>query len=56
MRTTHTYSTLEVSDKTFLEIKKKLVLAGYEDQFIGEDGDEKFLIDMSGIVISKKRE
>jgi len=44
LRSTHTVATLEVSKKSYDEIAKKLIAAGYDHVFIG-DG----ILDMTGI-------
>lgn len=50
---THTYAILYVSKATFEEIRKKLELAGYNEQFhIGPHGGIE--IDMHGITLSRK--
>lgn len=46
---THTYTTLEISQSAFDEIKGKLEAAGYQDQF-QKDGDV-LLVDMHGIAV-----
>lgn len=45
LNVTHTFATLEVSDRTFKEIKRKLTAADYGHTFIN-DGK---IIDMHGI-------
>lgn len=49
LRGTHTYVTLDVSEATFLEIKSKLTLAGYDHVFSVKGG--KALIDMDGLAL-----
>lgn len=48
----YTYAILEISEKAYNEIRKKLAAAGYEDQFGTDDGKE--VIDMHGIAVKKK--
>lgn len=47
LRVTHTYAILKLSKTAYEEIREKLVKAGYDDQFHGEEGKET--IDMHGI-------
>lgn len=49
---THTFAVLEISAAAYDEIKSKLEAAGYQHTFIEED--EKILIDMHGIALSKE--
>jgi hypothetical protein len=49
---THTYSILHVSPAVFDAIKAKLEAAGYQSQFIEEDG-KVVVIDMHGIALQK---
>ena len=51
MKSTHTYAILHISAAAFEEIKSKLEAAGYQDQFIQEDG--AIVIDMHGIALQK---
>ncbi len=44
LNVTHTFATLEVSDRTFKEIKRKLKKAGYDHAFVDNN-----TIDMHGI-------
>ncbi len=46
---THTFAILEISEQAYWEIRKKLEIAGYQDQFVEQDG--KIVIDMHGIGI-----
>lgn len=47
MRQTHTYVTLEVSNSTYAEIRKKLLEAGYDDHIWHVSGE----IDMHGLAL-----
>lgn len=54
---TYTYAILKVSPAAYAEIAKKLMDAGYEDQFHGDDGDDDgVVIDMHGIALATKGE
>jgi len=50
-RTTHTYAILEVSERTYEEIKVRLERAGHVDRFHGSNGE--IVLDMNGIALSK---
>lgn len=50
MRTTHTYSVLDLSEAAYQEIRRKLEHAGYSHAFHEEDG--RALIDMHGIAVA----
>lgn len=49
---TYTYAILEVAAQTYEEIRDLLQLAGYSDQFHGEDDGE--VIDMHGIAVRRR--
>lgn len=49
---THTYAVLDVSPKTYQEIRKKLLDAGYQHAIHGDEAGE--VIDMVGIAISEE--
>ena len=48
-KATHTYAILQVSSKTYAEIRALLAKAGYEDQF--HDRGVCELIDMHGLAL-----
>lgn len=54
IRTTRTFSILEVSQNTFREIEKLLRDSGYDHVFIGDD--DEIVIDMHGIALKKSGE
>ena len=45
MSATHTYAILHISEAAYQEIRSKLLLAGYEDQFHGA------VVDLHGIAV-----
>jgi hypothetical protein len=49
MRHTYTYAILDVSPRTYAEIRAKLLAVGYHEQF-DEDSDGE-VIDMRGIAL-----
>lgn len=49
---THTYVFMQVSKRTYEEIKKKLLDAGY-DQALQEDSERGIVLDMHGIALAK---
>lgn len=55
MSYTHTYAILEVSEAAYEEIKTRLEIAGYQDQF-HEQRDHGLVIDLHGIAIAKQKE
>lgn len=52
LRQTHTFAILELSAAAFEEIKEKLELAGYEENFIYKG--KELIIDMNGIAVKTK--
>jgi hypothetical protein len=50
---THTYVILELSKKSFEEIKKKLSDAGYQHAFDEQDG--QLVIDMHGLAVKTEK-
>src|SRR3989344_5205253 len=50
---TYTFAALEVSGQAYWEIRKKLEVAGYEDQFIEDKG--RIIIDMHGIALGTSK-
>lgn len=54
MKSTHTYAVLEVTPMAFVEIRRRLEAAGYDQAFIDRVGDDEQLItviDMHGIAL-----
>lgn len=55
IRSTRTYSILEVSAEAYAEIRAALAAAGYDHAF-QHDGDKIEVIDMAGIALRRKPE
>lgn len=55
MRSTHTYAILEVSPKTYAEVRKLLEDAGYGHAFHRGNNDDE-VIDMNGLALQTKVE
>lgn len=53
IRTTYTFTTLEISREAYDEIRAKLVEAGYQHTLREEDSDGAELIDMHGIALKR---
>jgi len=51
---TYTYAILEISKAAYDEIKNKLEVAGYSDQFHKNDG--QIVINMHGIALAQEKE
>lgn len=55
MRATHTYAVMEVSEQTFLEIKNKLLAAGYQHAIHGGQDDGTLVVEMHGIALKAEQ-
>ncbi len=56
LRQTHTFAVLELSKKSFNEIKDKLIKVGYEDYSFVYDWDNNLTIDMHGIGVKIEKQ
>lgn len=56
IRSTYTYAILEVSHAIYLEIKDKLMAAGYSNQFHDDRDGDGVVIDMHGIALKDEGE